>query len=72
MEHSILLSESMADVDLDDDDDTGSHSQKHGNTRILMEPDYRLIQALLTAQQNFVVSDPSLPDNPIVYASQVR
>ena len=37
--------------------------------RILMEPDFRLIQALVTSQQNFVLSDPSLPDNPIVYAS---
>lgn len=38
-------------------------------TRILMEPDYRLIHSLITSQQNFVLSDPSLPDNPIVYAS---
>lgn len=37
--------------------------------KILMEPDFRLIQALLHSQQNFVLSDPSLPDNPIVYAS---
>jgi PAS domain S-box-containing protein len=28
------------------------------------------VKALQTAQQNFVISDPSLPDNPIVYASQ--
>jgi len=38
--------------------------------KILVEPDFRLIQALITSQQNFVVSDPSLPDNPIVYASE--
>ena len=31
--------------------------------------DYNLVRALQTAQQNFVVSDPSLPDNPIVFAS---
>jgi PAS domain S-box-containing protein len=36
----------------------------------LMEPDFRLMMALQAAQQNFAVSDPSLPDNPIVYASQ--
>ncbi|KAJ1446197.1 PAS domain-containing protein [Pelagophyceae sp. CCMP2097] len=36
----------------------------------LMEPDFRLMMALQSAQQNFAVSDPSLPDNPIVYASQ--
>ena len=39
------------------------------STRILMEPDYRLMESLMIAQQNFVLSDPSLPDNPIVYAS---
>ena len=37
--------------------------------RILVEPDFRLIQALVGSQQNFVLSDPSLPDNPIVYCS---
>lgn len=38
--------------------------------KLLMEPDYRLIQALVNSQQNFCLSDPSLPDNPIVYASE--
>jgi len=38
--------------------------------RILMEPDFRLIEALIHSQQNFVLSDPSLPDNPIVYCSE--
>jgi PAS domain S-box-containing protein len=39
-------------------------------TRALDDPDYSLVKALQTAQQNFVISDPLLPDNPIVYASQ--
>lgn len=39
-------------------------------TKQLYDPDYSLVKALQTAQQNFVISDPSLPDNPIVYASQ--
>ena len=39
-------------------------------TMTLDDPDYSLVKALQTAQQNFVISDPSLPDNPIVYASQ--
>jgi PAS domain S-box-containing protein len=39
-------------------------------TRTLDDPDYSLVKALQTAQQNFVISDPALPDNPIVYASQ--
>ncbi|CAM9621027.1 unnamed protein product [Chrysoparadoxa australica] len=37
---------------------------------ILEEPDYSLVKALQTAQQNFVITDASLPDNPIVFASQ--
>jgi PAS domain S-box-containing protein len=31
---------------------------------------FSFIKALETAQQNFIVTDPSLSDNPIVYASQ--
>lgn len=43
--------------------------REHRERRILMEPDFRLIGSLVGSQQNFVVSDPSLPDNPIVYCS---
>lgn len=39
-------------------------------SKVLDDPDFSFIKALQTAQQNFVVTDPSLPDNPIVYASQ--
>ena len=39
-------------------------------TKLLVESDFRLIQSLVTAQQNFVVTDPSLPDNPIIYATE--
>jgi PAS domain S-box-containing protein len=39
------------------------------HARMLVEPDYRLMQSLVVSQQNFVLSDPSLPDNPIVYCS---
>mmetsp|Transcript_14727 Transcript_14727/g.55743 ORF Transcript_14727/g.55743 Transcript_14727/m.55743 type:complete len:390 (-) Transcript_14727:110-1279(-) len=35
----------------------------------IMEQDYRLIHSLQMAQQCFAISDPSLPDNPIVFAS---
>jgi PAS domain S-box-containing protein len=41
-----------------------------GHHRALADSDGKLISALQFAQQNFTVSDPSLPDNPIVYASQ--
>lgn len=36
----------------------------------LMKSDFSLIQSLTSGQQNFVLSDPRLPDNPIVYASE--
>lgn len=39
-------------------------------TKRLDGPDFSLVKALQTAQQNFVITDPSLPDNPIVYASE--
>lgn len=38
--------------------------------KVLDDPDFSFIKALQTAQQNFVVTDPAMPDNPIVYASQ--
>lgn len=38
-------------------------------TTTLDDPDYSLVKALQAAQQNFVITDSSLPDNPIVYAS---
>jgi len=38
--------------------------------KVLDDPDFSFIKAIQTAQQNFVVTDPSLPDNPIVYATQ--
>lgn len=47
----------------------GAGGEMKQGARILVEPDFRLIQALVGSQQNFVLSDPSLPDNPIVYCS---
>lgn len=41
-----------------------------GPVKTLMQPDYRLMSALSGSQQNFAISDPSMPDNPIVYVSQ--
>ena len=52
------------------DSSSASTMERRQHARILMEPDYRLIESLIVSQQNFVVSDPSLPDNPIVYASE--
>lgn len=41
-----------------------------GPVKTLMQPDFRLMSSLSGSQQNFAISDPSLPDNPIVYCSQ--
>lgn len=41
-----------------------------GPVRTLLAPDFRLMSALSGSQQNFTISDPSIPDNPIVYVSQ--
>ena len=35
----------------------------------LLRSDFSLIESLTSGQQNFVLSDPRLPDNPIVFAS---
>ena len=40
------------------------------NSNALMRSDFNLIQSLTSSQRNFVLSDPRLPDNPIVYASE--
>merc|ERR1711935_855731 len=45
-------------------------SSQGAANKVLDDPDFSFIKALQTAQQNFVVTDPSLPDNPIVYATQ--
>ena len=34
------------------------------------DPDFLFIKALKQGKQNFVITDPHLPDNPIIYASQ--
>jgi PAS domain-containing protein len=39
-------------------------------TTVLDSLDYLLMDALATGKQSFVLTDPSKPDNPIVYASQ--
>lgn len=36
---------------------------------ILEKADYKLLAAIQSAQRSFVITDPALPDNPIVFAS---
>lgn len=56
----------------DDEAKSPIHDVKIDNkdTKDLVKSDFSLISSLTTGQQNFVLSDPRLPDNPIVYASQ--
>lgn len=39
-------------------------------TAILEKSDFSLIKAIQAAQRSFVITDPSLPDNPIIFASK--
>lgn len=50
----------------DDGHDTEDNQKKKTE---LISSDFSLIRSLTSGQQNFVLSDPRLPDNPIVYAS---
>jgi len=47
-------------------DDSPKEDRKES---VLDSSDFNLISSLNTGQQNFVLSDPRLPDNPIVFAS---
>jgi PAS domain S-box-containing protein len=63
-----IISECCAKNPLfDDSNDNGDKSGAKGVE--LDKSDFSLIQSLTSGQQNFVLSDPRLPDNPIVYAS---
>lgn len=39
-------------------------------TTVLNRSDFGLVAAIQTAQRSFVITDPSLPDNPIIFASK--
>jgi len=49
-----------------DTDLTGGAS---ANARMINKYDYGLLEALKHARRSFVITDPTLPDNPIVFAS---
>lgn len=66
-----IISECCAKNPLFDDSnmDEKQDGSRDANGVELDNSDYSLIQSLTSGQQNFVLSDPRLPDNPIVYAS---
>ena len=68
-----IISECCAKSPLFDDttkDTTANGKTSDGKGVELDKSDFSLIASLTSGQQNFVLSDPRLPDNPIVYASE--
>jgi len=47
----------------------GESGEGKSKTTALVRSDFQLIDSLSAGQQNFVLSDPRLPDNPIVFAT---
>lgn len=43
---------------------------KFGGTKPLEKHDFEFVRSLEMTQQNFCLTDPSLPDNPVIFASQ--
>jgi len=52
------------------DSDAAKAAGVESNKVELVKSDFSLIESLTSGQQNFVLSDPRLPDNPLVYASE--
>ncbi|KAL3918907.1 MAG: hypothetical protein SGILL_004019, partial [Bacillariaceae sp.] len=72
-----IISECCTSSPLFSDDEAAKNSQptiedeKGEKTRstALVRSDFQLMDSLAAGQQNFVLSDPRLPDNPIVFAT---
>jgi PAS domain S-box-containing protein len=54
---------------LDGGDKSSESDDKGTEKTALIQTDFSLIESLTSGQQNFVLSDPRLPDNPIVFAT---
>jgi PAS domain S-box-containing protein len=70
-EHAMkIIAECCTSSPLFDDVDAGVDEQgKKREEQNLLKSDFNLMQTLTVGQQCFVLSDPKLPDNPIVFAS---
>lgn len=55
--------------ELDGEDKSATGDEKKSEKTALIKTDFSLIESLTSGQQNFVLSDPRLPDNPIVFAT---
>ena len=49
---------------------TASTSNSATCNTLLGKSDFHLMEAIQTAQRSFIITDPSLPDNPIIFASK--
>ena len=63
-----IISECCSDSPLFSDEELGIDG-KARKAEVLTKSDFSLINSLTSGQQCFVLSDPKLPDNPIVFAS---
>lgn len=64
-----IIVENCSTSPLFSDDDPNDPNRGHRKAETLAKSDYSLMQSLTTGQQCFVLSDPKLPDNPIVFAT---
>ncbi len=64
-----IIDECCMKSPLFEDVDLGIQTEGNASTE-LTKSDFTLITNLTSGQQNFVLSDPRLPDNPIVFASE--
>lgn len=62
-----IISECCSKNTLFGDKETAESQEKRATA--LVRSDFQLMESLTTGQQNFVLSDPRLPDNPIVFAT---
>lgn len=56
-------------VQMNDGEEKSDSDEKGSEKTALIKTDFSLIESLTSGQQNFVLSDPRLPDNPIVFAT---
>lgn len=69
-EHAMqIFTECCTASPLFNDDDIGGTGDEKRKAQVLVKSDFALMQTLTIGQQCFVLSDPKLPDNPIVFAS---
>jgi PAS domain-containing protein len=70
LECKSISTASSSVISTSNDSSENSSSNDCATTKNLEALDFKLISAIQNAQRSFVITDPSLPDNPIIFASQ--